>query len=516
MIYSQRISMLLEYVLSDSRTGGGAAAIMARLANLVFTTIPAVMLLLLCASGCGSSPGMLPAPDGVPVSGDDSQALRWGYVDESGKFQILPRFDSAGPFLEGTAVVTLRDWCGIIDQAGQYVVLPQSADRMIFVNGVARGGTEETPRYFDRHGVGLSPEALRVRMAGYWDTAYVNTVDINDDGEAEIYDAGGNLFTEHPFDQSVYLPGFRTLAGVERAEGGMAWVLLDGHGVSCNETPYDAMSWLNSNIVGVKTKTGLCWTLLDDQGKPLLSTTYSRLETLSVYRGYAYVVFSDTRLSDEVQEYEWGVVDIKGTVILPAEYDTAILCDNDKAALQKSGSWRLYDLKHKADLGCVLDDVVFPQVVADHLLTVVDGEYRYVNTKDGSFVHGFQPKPPTVTDGFRATRITLELEHEMFVSACRKVAAAGGYKLRIDERVLALITDREDSVFSIEYENTSVFDAIAILFGRALPLDRSPLVIEERDGTIEVNPSAYYYQCLRERNAQKRLQLFPSSLSVPY
>ena len=460
--------------------------------------------------------GLLPVPDGVPASGDDSQALRWGYVDESGEFQILPRFDSAGPFLEGTAVVTLGNRCGIVDQTGQYVVLPQSADRMIFINGVARGGTEETPRYLDRHGAGLSPESLRVRMAGYWDTVYVDTVDINDDGEAEIYDAGGNLFTEHPFDQSVYLPGFRTLAGVKRKGGGMAWELLDGHGISCTETTYDAISWVNSNIVGVKTEDGLRWTLLDDQGQSLLSSRYPWILTLSVYRGYSYVAFLDTHASDKAQGYKWGVVDLKGTVILPAEYDTAILCDNDKAALEKSGSWRLYDLTHKADLGCVMDDVVYPQVVADHLLTVVDKEYRYLNTKDGSFVHGFQPKPPTVTAGCRATRITLEVKHEMFVAACRKVAAAGGYKLRIDERVLALIPEHEDYIQRIKYENTSLFDAIAILFGQVLPLDRSPLVIEERDGTIEVNPSEYYYECVRERNAQPRLQLFPSSLSVPY
>lgn len=507
--------MFLEYVSSDSRTGGGAAAIMARLANLVFTTIPAVMLLLLCASGCGSSPGLLPAPDGVPASGDDSQALRWGYVDESGEFQILPRFDFAGPFLEGTAVVTLRDWCGIIDQAGQYVVLPQSADRMIFINGVARGGTEETPRYFDRHGVGLSPESLRVRMAGYWDTVYVDTVDMNDDGEAEIYDAGGVLITEAPYDRSVYLPGFRTLAGVKREEGGMAWVLLDGYGVSCNETTYDAISWVNSNIVGVKTKEGLRWTLLDDQGQSLLPTRYPWLMTLSVYRGYSYVAFLGTHLSGKSQGLKWGVADIKGAVILPAEYDTAIICDNDKTALQKSGSWRLYDLKHKSHLGCVMDDVVFPQVVPGYLLTVVDKECRYLNTKDGSFVRGFQPKPPATNDGFRATRISLDVEQELFVSACRKVAAAGGYKLHIDARVLAL-TEREDRTFTMNYENTSVFDAIAILFGQALPLDRSPLVIEERNGIIEVNPSEYYYQCLSELNAHQRLQLFPSSLSVPY
>ena len=51
---------------------------------------------------------------------------KYGYIDKSGKYEILPKFLDAEEFVDGYAEVFTEEGEGVINKQGEYVVKPQS------------------------------------------------------------------------------------------------------------------------------------------------------------------------------------------------------------------------------------------------------------------------------------------------------------------------------------------------------------------------------------------------------
>jgi hypothetical protein len=66
--------------------------------------------------GTRFSEGLLPCAD---------ETGRYGYIDSTGSWLILPRFDDAGPFCSGIAAIRLDGEWGYIDKTGSYIIQPQ-------------------------------------------------------------------------------------------------------------------------------------------------------------------------------------------------------------------------------------------------------------------------------------------------------------------------------------------------------------------------------------------------------
>lgn len=89
---------------------------------------------------------------------------KWGFVDESGKFVIPPRFDSAAGFeADGLAVVAISEpggsGHGFIDKSGRFVVPPKYALLRPYKGGLAafRGRTGSGVGAIDREGREVIP-----------------------------------------------------------------------------------------------------------------------------------------------------------------------------------------------------------------------------------------------------------------------------------------------------------------------------------------------------------------------
>ena len=52
----------------------------------------------------------------------------WGFIDESGKFAIPPRFEDSKPFREGMAGIKVNSKWGFINTKGELIVSPQFDD----------------------------------------------------------------------------------------------------------------------------------------------------------------------------------------------------------------------------------------------------------------------------------------------------------------------------------------------------------------------------------------------------
>ena len=86
------------------------------------------------------SEGLCPIEVGT-VSGSDSSAAiseKFGYMNKDGKLVIQARFDYAGPFKNGMAVVSQNGNYGFINKSGKFVIAPIFANVGYFVDGIAR------------------------------------------------------------------------------------------------------------------------------------------------------------------------------------------------------------------------------------------------------------------------------------------------------------------------------------------------------------------------------------------
>jgi hypothetical protein len=77
---------------------------------------------------------------------------KWGYIDNRGKAVIEPRFDFAGEFSEGLALVQVGRQLGYIDKAGRYVVEPRFYNGGYFSEGLAWVSIGGKVGYIDKTG----------------------------------------------------------------------------------------------------------------------------------------------------------------------------------------------------------------------------------------------------------------------------------------------------------------------------------------------------------------------------
>jgi len=87
-----------------------------------------------------------------------TNGLKWGYLDEKGKFAIEPQFTLATPYAEGLAAVRgvfnrYGYKYGYIDHTGKYVIMPQFEEAFGFSEGLAQvGDTNHLMGFIDRSG----------------------------------------------------------------------------------------------------------------------------------------------------------------------------------------------------------------------------------------------------------------------------------------------------------------------------------------------------------------------------
>jgi|WetSurMetagenome_2_1015567.scaffolds.fasta_scaffold19281_2 hypothetical protein len=77
---------------------------------------------------------------------------KYGYIDKSGAFVIVPQFDNAHSFREGLAAAKKDGKFGYIDKSGAFVIEPQFDSAYIFSEGFAAVSLGSRTTYIDRTG----------------------------------------------------------------------------------------------------------------------------------------------------------------------------------------------------------------------------------------------------------------------------------------------------------------------------------------------------------------------------
>ncbi|MBN2401817.1 MAG: WG repeat-containing protein [Spirochaetes bacterium] len=73
----------------------------------------------------------------ITLTPQKAQNGKWGYLDEKGSYRIKPQFESALPFKEGLALVSVHKKYGFINERGRPVIHPQFDEARSFCESLA-------------------------------------------------------------------------------------------------------------------------------------------------------------------------------------------------------------------------------------------------------------------------------------------------------------------------------------------------------------------------------------------
>lgn len=247
---------------------------------------------------------------------------KYGFMNTQGKLMIPAMYNEVGPFQEGLAVVSKDDKFGIIDKKNQMVVDFQYDEILEFVQNRAIVRKGEKYGVIDRLGklvfplefddISLSAKNLYLVVQDGKSKTY------NSKFQEALFGAGGNVKLTFSKRMSIDHPEFEFVGDLDRTSnravvkvaGQLNYIDSTGKLMLTNSLEWfpDALSVAKYNngyaVYRKKEKYGL----IDINGKVVQKNVY---ESSGPFTGFWPVK----------DKGNWALLDVKGKVILPFEYD---------------------------------------------------------------------------------------------------------------------------------------------------------------------------------------------------
>lgn len=481
-----------------------------------------ILLSIFCLlAGCSYNGVLLPYPD-RPHALEEAEAvpeLRWGYINDCGNYEITPRFSKAVPFIGDRAIVQVGDLCGVIDREGKYVILPQR-HWLSHVNGIMRVVRMEnegrSPEYLDMNGQFHSAYSVPVINAGFWATSYID--DIGHTGrESTVYTAGGDICDSLDID-GVYSGALLygnslTWVAIKNATGEVKWYALGSEGLIKDASGYDVVwySGKSFSLVGLNGESGLRLGLVDSAGKRVLKPEYLFLFPPVFTHDYPSLLGYATE--DEKDGYMHGIIDIQGNTVVRPTYESLFVCSPTRAAAKKhGGDWTLLDIQTQQELAVSFDEICIdfqyplPSDGKDfYLLVSRKGKHQYIDLRRDTFI-SFPASAATsssISSRGQDERISLDDSYRSLGEMLSKVELACGQRVELGPSLSSLLDDAGE--YSLQLENVSVYDALAIIMGQVFPLGPACVEFDYDCGRWLIKPSAYLKGQLDKAKSPNRL-----------
>lgn len=258
------------------------------------TLIGYLVVLILAIPATPTTP---PAPP-LKAKGSDSLYLfkdngKWGYLDRNGAIVIPAEFDAAGDFFEGLAPATKGDARGYINTSGRFEILRREEYLGPFRDGLA--------------GVGRNSDV---------DTAvYTDLIDRQGNSAFDF-----RFATIRPFSEG--LATFGLPAASPSARNYLSLIgkfgFVDRAGVVVIPANYNAVGDFSEGVAPVAVLAGslpngiplMKWGLIDRQGNLVVRIQFDELKTIR----YGVSIYWNSPLRRQ------GLIDKFGRIVLPARY----------------------------------------------------------------------------------------------------------------------------------------------------------------------------------------------------
>lgn len=240
--------------------------------------------------------------------GDDlamiiNEKKKVGYIDKEGKFAIEPKYEGGGPFSEGLATIYEGGKAGLIDKTGKVVVDPKYKRIGKFHDGLA---------------VVVIESILSTGGAAY-DSGYMRP-----NGQMAIqpqFDANSTSFSEG-------------VAGIRRL--GQLWSYIDPQGKVAIKPAYYGVGQFGEGMAGAMGENSR-WGFIDKTGKWVLTPRYEQVSYFSEGRAAAI----------SIGKKRWGYVDKTGAFVIAEQFEFAEPFQNGVAMVQKERKVGYIDVNGK-------------------------------------------------------------------------------------------------------------------------------------------------------------------------
>lgn len=249
-------------------------------------------------------PGLYPAPV------NDVGGIKWGYIDNAGKFAIKPVYHWAQSFQQnGLAVVTIDGLSGIIDASGNYIVEPQYYDIGDFSEGRAILAGDNGFKAIDERG------NIIFRSDGYIGRFQNGRADFagSDINGKILYgyiDRYGNIAIEPVFESTS---SFKDGKAVVKLKDG-TYAVIGVKGEIKRKFSHFFVGDINEGLLSFKEKEDGNYGFINENGNVIIPPRYAGVEGFK--NGRAIVNTScDCR-------GKFGLIDRRGRFVIDAHYNS--------------------------------------------------------------------------------------------------------------------------------------------------------------------------------------------------
>lgn len=309
---------------------------MNRLLKFVFLSVCSA-----AAVSCSSAPE--PGPEAEVVDPHN----KWGFVDQTGKVVIEPRYERVLPFSEGLAAVVIGKYWGYLDKTGKIAIKPTFDVATPFADGLAA-----------------------VNVKGKW--GYI--------------DSTGTLVIEPKYDNAR--PFCEDYAGVKLDN---RWSFIDKKGKEIAGNFMDVGSF-GKDLGAFRGET--LWGYIDTNGKEVIPQKFSSAGTHNS-DGIAEVTTPDGR---------FGLIDRNGIITYQNAAEKPSLFSDGLSTIDVKGQWGFADKTGKVVIPAKFSSVdKFSQGVA--LVRTKGGYYGFVDTKGKMLIEPTFPNAQSFSEGFAPVRV---------------------------------------------------------------------------------------------------------------
>jgi len=299
-------------------------------------------------------------PDLIPYL----KGNKWGYVDKSKKIKIPAKFDYAGLFEDGSAIVRVGENTGTIDKNGNYIIKPfyLRPGYLNFFEGLEPIKDTITNRYGYINKKGEWVIKPKYYEAGYFQNG-VARVCVLEKTWLFIDKNENHLCPPQPFTSGTTYPyGFAIICKnylEQKNSYNQKFGLMNKNGKLILEVIYQKVIPINSNFFQIvkDDKTGF----VDSTGKEILPFIYDyTTRDPEMFTGY----FIDG-LSLIGKDGKWGSIDTTGKIITPLKYDKlknlgeGVFAVTDSISLPKDLNTQFYYYVHFINKN---EEIIIPQL----------------------------------------------------------------------------------------------------------------------------------------------------------
>lgn len=257
-----------------------------------------------------------------PASVKTISGVKWGYIDDRGKFVILPQYEYAYSFqANGLAVVEQNQRSGLINHAGSFIVIPRYNTITEFSEGRAQALDDQGFHVIDELGKVLTHKAYDF-IGGYKEGRALFTTTVDGKQKYGYLDREGKEVIAPRFELGGDFHYGKAVVQIE--ENKYSLIDQEGHPIRTYEKAF--VGSYQDGVMAFKNTADGKFGYMDMEGKVLIQPQFTDAQAFQ--KGRAII-------SQDYSQYGYGMIDKAGRFIIQPRYNELEFLGEQRVAVGK-------------------------------------------------------------------------------------------------------------------------------------------------------------------------------------